>query len=392
MQSKTNVIIVATHPIQYQIPWFQALAKQTDINLEILYISIPDAQEQGVGFGIAFHWDIPLFEGYSWQVAEGVNYNPNLHSFWARWIDHPINRLRQLQPDVVVLTGWHTWTLLQLLWACKFLGIPCIVRGESNNLKPRPFWVKWLHREILRHYSAFLAIGHANAQFYQYGSVEARKLFTCPYFVDNQRFAEAAKILRSKRTELRQIWNIPQEAVCFCYVGKLEPKKRILDLLTALQQLIELPLTISVHLLVVGTGELMESAKIFVETHQLPVTFVGFLNQSEIARAYVATDCLVLPSDYGETWGLVVNEAMACSLPAVVSDRVGCGLDLVEPGKTGEIFPFADTHALMERLYSLAINPSLLKKMGEQAYNRVIEKYSINQAVKGTLAAVKFVL
>ncbi|MBD2165788.1 glycosyltransferase family 4 protein [Calothrix membranacea FACHB-236] len=391
MQSKKNIFIVATHPIQYQIPWFQALAKQTAINWQILYISIPDAQEQGVGFGVAFDWDIPLLEGYNWRVAEDVKYNPNRHSFWTRWIQNPINLLRQLQPDVVILTGWHSWTLLQLLWACKRLGIPCIVRGESNNLKPRPFWVQWIHSQFLQLYDAFLVIGHANAQFYKCSGVEERKLFICPYFVDNLRFAEAARTLRPNRNELRKLWNIPQEAVCFCYVGKLEPKKRILDLLTALQQLIKLPVKKTIHLLVVGTGELMESARTFVETYQLPVTFSGFLNQSEIARAYVAADCLVLPSDYGETWGLVVNEAMACSLPAVVSDRVGCGLDLVEPGKTGEIFPFADTHALTEILDHLAANPTLLKDMGEQAYDRVTAQYSIQQAVQGTLAAVSFV-
>ena len=80
--------------------------------------------------------------------------------------------------------------------------------------------------------------------------------------------------------------------------------------------------------------------------HTLPVSFAGFLNQGEIPAAYAACDALVLPSDYGETWGLVVNEAMACGVPAVVSDAVGCGPDLVEEGQTGMIFPLGDIPAL----------------------------------------------
>ena len=50
------------------------------------------------------------------------------------------------------------------------------------------------------------------------------------------------------------------------------------------------------------------------------MTFAGFLNQSEIPRAYVAADCIVLPSDYGETWGLVVNEAMGEQTKNMIAD------------------------------------------------------------------------
>ena len=57
-------------------------------------------------------------------------------------------------------------------------------------------------------------------------------------------------------------------------------------------------------------------------------SFAGFLNQTEVSRAYVAADVLVLPSDYSETWGLVVNEAMASGLPCIVSDHCGCAEDL----------------------------------------------------------------
>ena len=71
-------------------------------------------------------------------------------------------------------------------------------------------------------------------------------------------------------------------------------------------------------------------------------SFVGFLNQSEISRAYVAADCLVLPSDANETWGLVVNEAMASGLPCIVSNACGCAEDLVEPIRPDLCYPVGD--------------------------------------------------
>jgi glycosyltransferase involved in cell wall biosynthesis len=145
------------------------------------------------------------------------------------------------------------------------------------------------------------------------------------------------------------------------------------------------------HLLVVGTGELMAQAQALAAQWSLPVTFAGFLNQTEIASAYVASDCLVLPSDHGETWGLVVNEAMACGRPAIVSDRVGCGPDLVSEGETGSAVPFGDVAALAKCLVQLA-DGSKLAVMGAKARARVTDGYSVDHAVAGTLAALRHAL
>ena len=124
--------------------------------------------------------------------------------------------------------------------------------------------------------------------------------------------------------------------------------------------------------------------------HRLPVTFTGFLNQTEIPAAYAAADCLVLPSDHRETWGLVVNEAMACGLPAIVSDQVGCGPDLIEPGQTGAIFPSGNWEALAQTLVDLAADPDALRRQGENAHAKVAA-YSVEAATRGMLDAVRFV-
>ena len=172
------------------------------------------------------------------------------------------------------------------------------------------------------------------------------------------------------------------------FVGKLEPKKRILDLVAAIAAAANRPRHF--HLLIVGSGPLMEEAKTLALRSPVPMTFAGFLNQTELPQAYAAANCLVLPSDYGETWGLVVNEAMACGLPAVVSDRVGCAADLVESGVTGEIFPFGNVDALAGVLQSLAVSPERLREMGTRARARVAD-YSAEKAVAGTLDAISHV-
>ncbi len=120
-----------------------------------------------------------------------------------------------------------------------------------------------------------------------------------------------------------------------------------------------------------------------VEALKLPITFVGFLNQSEIPAAYAVSDCLVLPSDHGESWGLVVNEAMACGLPAIVSDLVGCAEDLVHQGVTGDVVPCADPAALAQSMILMAANPERAARMGDNARELILSHYTIDAAAEG---------
>lgn len=357
----------------------------------MLFIQQPDSQQQGQGFGVAFQWDVPLLEGYRSQQAPDIRGRGGLNGFFAARIARPLALLRQIDPDVLLLTGWHIWPLVQMLIAARWARVPVVMRGESNALRPRPRFKRALHRLLLRRCAAFLPIGKANRDFYRGYGIGAQKMFDTPYFVDNARFIRSAADCMPRRADLRADWAIPAQATCFCYAGKLEPKKRILDLIKAFRIAVARS-DRSLHLLVVGTGELLPQARAMAAEHALPVTFTGFLNQTEIPSAYVAVDCLVLPSDYGETWGLVVNESMACGRPAIVSDRVGCAADLVTDGITGAVFPFGDTAALAERLLEFAGNPERVCVMGEQARSRVFQDYSVEKSVEGTLRAVRYVL
>lgn len=385
-----RLAIFATHPIQYQIPWFQRLAERPEFDLKVFFGMLPDATQQGVGFGVGFQWDIPLFDGYHWELLTNVARMPSLGAFGGCDTPEIGRALRRWQPDVAILTGWHSQMLVQAWWACRRLGIPRLVRGDSNNLARRSWWKRFLHHQLLSQFDGFLAVGRANRDFYLESGVSFERIFDAPHFIDNQRFMTAAADLYERRSDLRHDWGIPADATCFLFSGKLIPKKHPLDLLRALNLAIQRGAR--AHVLVTGAGELMEPAREWAERERLPITFAGFLNQTEIVRAYVAADCLVLPSDYGETWGLVVNEAMACGLPAIVSDQVGCGSDLIVESETGAIFPMGDVAALAERLAAFAAYPAGLRAMGERAQRRVLADYSVERAVEGTLAAVRNVL
>lgn len=387
--SALRLTAISTHPIQYQAPYFRGIAQTEGIDFLALYCFRPTPAEQGEGFDTAFFWDVPLLEGYRWKDLPVRRRGTGSRGFFTFSAVRIRRVLRESNPDVLLITGWHAFPLVQALMAGRRLGIPTLLRGESNDLRPRPFWVRRIHRLLFSRVSAFLAIGKANRRLYEENGVSPNRILDAPYSVENERFGATSRALRSLRKELRHEWAISQTGFCFLFAGKLQQKKRPLDLLPALERVVSSHP--DAHLLVVGSGELECEMRRIVSERRLPVTFAGFLNQTEIPRAYAATDALVLPSGYGETWGLVVNEAMAAGIPAIVSDRVGCREDLIDEGISGLSFPFGDVSTLAARMVELAENPVRAADMGAAAQLRVQRDYSMERAVEGTITAARAV-
>ncbi len=412
-----RIAFVTSHPIQYQVPVFRCLTQTPGIDLTVLYAMLPDSATQGAGFGVSFEWDIPLLEGYNYRVLKNVSANPGVTHFGGCDTPEIADVLKELKIEAVVVNGWVVKTCLQALRAAKKLRVPCIVRGEANNLRKRPLWKRLPQRLLVRKYDAVLPIGKASREFYRSHGVSESKMFDARYCVENQRFARAANEAEPRRSTLRSQWGIPENAVCFLYCGKFEQKKHPVELVEAFlqahQQSMDSEQNTQIHLLMVGDGELRGECEKRVAAHEAlgargegrgeltprssllaprpPVTFTGFLNQSQIVDAYVASDVLALPSDAGETWGLVVNEAMACGRPAIVSHLVGCGEDLIQPDETGWVFRFGDWSSLSELMLSVSRNPHHLASMRQNCLQRISE-YSPEAAARGIESAAFSVL
>ena len=392
MKSKKYKLgILVTHPIQYYVPWYQALAVHPEIELTVFYSyqQTPQGQAQA-GFGVAFDWDIPLLKGYDYRFLTNKSSTPNVFNFWG--CDTPeIGKIIKTGGfDAFIVHGWYTQSYWQAIIACWQSQTPLFIRGDSHLLTERSsikVWLKYLfYHWFIPKFTRYLAVGKRAKDYYLYYGAKESQIIFCPHAVNNDFFASYSQALAPERVNIRQSWGIPEKALVLLFVGKLIPKKRPHDFLEALH----LASKNCPHLwgLIVGDGELRTNLEQFAQEQHLNVKFLGFLNQTQLPQAYSVADVLVLPSDGGETWGLVVNEAMASGLPAIVSDRVGCAPDLVIPGKTGEIFPCGNISALAQIVLELADNPAHLKAMGDAA-KTLIADYSIPQAVAGTLASLK---
>jgi glycosyltransferase involved in cell wall biosynthesis len=377
--------ILTTHPIQYQVPLWQALAKDGRVPFEVWYLSDHGTRQTfDTQFKKSFAWDLDMLAGYPSRFLR-VNKNHDVSRFGQLRLAESVGDLLESRnAKALWIQGWQVMAYWQAVWQAHRRGVPVWLRGESNDLAPiaRGNIIK---RQVLGRLfskvSEFLYIGEANRRFYRQHGVREERLHPAYYCVDNERFKRQAEALRPKREQIRREWGIPADSYCILFAGKFIPKKRPLDVVQAVSNLTASGRVNDIHLLFAGSGdlggELRRTCKVVYDAEadrfplnghsapgNPPASFTGFLNQTEISRAYIAADCLMLPSDHGETWGLVVNEAMASSLPCIASDKCGCAEDLVAPIHADLRFPLGDMNAVnsaLTRLLDQGVESSRLR-------------------------------
>lgn len=376
--------------MQYYAPWFRQLATSDFVDLEVFYLwdfGIKNARDPD--FGVEFSWDVPLCEGYSHRFVKNLSHDPGTHHF--RGLDNPSlsRELRAWNPDAVLTIGYNDLSRMRLLATWPSRRIPLIFRGDSHLLgkKHRSCLRKTLLRLIFSRFSAFLSTGSANEAYLRMCGAKPHEIFTAPHAVDNERFKAAATTGLSEARTLRIELGIKNTERIALFAGKLEPKKCPLELLEAY----EACRVDNTVLCMVGSGKLESEAHAMADRMKKRVCFLPFQNQTRMPIIYAAADFLVLPSYGGwETWGLAVNEAMACARPAIVSSHVGCAADLIIPEKTGWIFPAGDKRALTACLEHAFHPDTDLRQMGAHAQNHVITTHSYSNTTQGLRQALRY--
>jgi glycosyltransferase involved in cell wall biosynthesis len=291
-----------------------------------------------------------------------------------------------------MINGWHYKSAWQTMRACRKAGIPVMVRSDSHLHTQRSGLkriAKWpLYSWFIPRLDACLAVGQWSRDYFLHYGAEPQRVFIVPHVVDTDYFRSESNRLQPQRTIIRAQWGLDNDVTVMLFAGKFIEKKRPLDFVRAITEAANRGSRVAG--LMVGDGPLNTMVVDYVKSHNAPIRFAGFLNQSKMTEAYVASDWLVLPSDGGETWGLVVNEAMTCGLPCLVSDQVGSGPDLAIPGETGYVFPTGQIDALADLVQSVADSTESLAVMREKARNKANE-YSVAIAVERLLNAVQAV-
>jgi glycosyltransferase involved in cell wall biosynthesis len=240
---------------------------------------------------------------------------------------------------------------------------------------------------MLRQYDAFLSVGRMAEEYLRSFGVAEPLIARSPHCVDNARFEEQAARARMSGKRTRERGAIGARAGDFVvfFAGKLQPRKRPVDAVRAVARLGP-----DAVLMIAGDGPLADDCRVEAARLGVRLAWRGFLNQSELPAAFAASDCLLVPSAW-ESWGLIVNEALASGIPCVVTTRVACAPDLIEDGVTGYAVAPGDVDAMAARLADVRASLASGHDFSGACTSRVA-RCSFTAATDGLVAASRRVV
>ena len=387
-----RLAIIASHVIQYQDPFLRLLASDPDVDLTVLYCARDGAEvyrDEDMKTSLA--WDIELLTGYRHRFLR--NFAHDLNRGYTRLINPGIvPALAGGRYDAVIfMTGWGSITALLGIATCRLLHIPSFLYGDSSLPPPEDSARASLRAGFLRVVfglvTGFMVSGVRNADYYAHYRACRSTFFLLPWAIDNERFASAGQMTGEERASLRAQQGIAPDAMAILYSAKLVPRKDPLTLLRAFERMRR---RAGAALVFMGDGELRPALEAYVRNRAIPdVHFLGFVNQRDIPRYYAMCDVFVLPSTY-EPRGAVINEAMACGLPVIVTDRCGSIGDIVMAGENAFVYRAGVEAELASDLDGLSGDPTLRTRMGRRSRDLIAE-WNYARGVRGVKEMLRWV-
>jgi len=377
-----KISFLLTHPIQYFSPLFKEIEKNNFSQFNVIYCENTTSGYYDKEFAKTINWDFDLLNGYNFTFLK----KDIISRLFKRCNLSIINYLFYNKPDILIIHGWSYPTSLIAIITAKILGIKIWLRAETPYIHEIKIGkVKKVLKYIifkyffLKLFDKFLFIGIQNKLFYNYyGVIEESKFIYTPYCVNNKMLQTLELNLKPNKLVLKEDLKINSNNFIILFSGKLIQKKSPFDLLIAFEKANIKNST----LIFLGDGNLKLSLEKYVNDKNINnVIFIGFKNQSEIAKYYTIADLFVLPSGIGETWGLVVNEALNFSLPIIVSNLVGCNSDLVVNNQNGFVYEYGNINQLSFYINKIYSNNNLQENAKTFSKN-LVNKYDYDTIIK----------
>jgi glycosyltransferase involved in cell wall biosynthesis len=385
---KYRVLAVASHPVQYMSPIFRRLAAREDLDLHVVYCSLRGAEPaHDPDFGATVQWDVPLLDGYTWSYVP--NKGSGADSFFGLRNPGIWKLIRQGKYDAVLcFTGYVCVTFWIALFAAKLSSAAFLFGTDATTLAPRDAraWKgslkKFFWPRLFGLADQVIVPSSGSRDLMLSLGLPAERVTLTPYCVDNDWWMQRSAA--TDRNAVRESWGASPGDSVILFCAKLQPWKRPLDLLRAFAKAnLE-----NAFLVFAGEGPLRSQLESEAATLGIAnrVRFLGFVNQSQLPAVYTSADLMVLPSEY-EPFAVVVNEAMCCGCPVMVSDHVGAARDLVAPVRPSFVYPCGDVAALAAALRTAIGDRALLQSL-RRAVVAHVQTWSPAQNIAATMDAI----
>ncbi len=379
MSKKTKVLILHNYMAPYRFPLFREISHKKDLDLTVYFMSKSAKNRK---------WKSLPKLGFKYKVLPKLELSYTGKDFFAFIINYSfpfeflVNKF-----DVVVSAGWldfasHAAFILSKLMRKKF-----ILWSESTINEPswrRTITLPWV-KFMVGNADAYIAIGTLSKDYLVSLGADPRKIKIAYSTVDVDFFMSKSRSFTDSKIELKKKFNIKNKFVIL-FVGQFIERKGLIYLIKAFEMLINK--LNNCTLVMLGYGPEEESLKKYITVNEIKnVKFVGHVDVNDIPEIYAIADVFVLPS-LEETWGLVINEAMASALPVIATRRVGSAGDLIKDGKNGYVIPEKNYKELESKLFKILSNDLVRKNMSKES-SKIIKNFTPVQASDSFREAIK---
>ena len=378
--SKFKCIIIHNIISPYKTSLFNTLNKTIKGNFKVLYLSETEKRREWQinKRELKFPFEI-MFKGRIEDINQ-IAISVKLYK-----------RLNFYNPEIIIIGGYNylaCWSAL--MWA-KIHKKKVIVIIESHYLdKPRNIIKENIKRLFLSNCDRALVPGTRHKKYTISLGMSEEKIYIVKgvgeisISLNNQ---EKIKQLKSNKDIICKKLNIPYHN--FLFVGRFSPEKNIIFLLNAFKKVKNEDDAKKWGLLLVGNGPQRKEIEDFIYREEIKDVFLpGFKENEELLLFYAIADVFVLPS-MSEPWGLVVNEAMVCSLPILVSNKCGCYPDIIHERENGFSFNPLNDNELLEFMKNICYGKYNLRAMS-RASLKIIKEYTPEKTAEIYKSAVNF--
>ncbi|MEX2612059.1 MAG: glycosyltransferase [Gaiellaceae bacterium] len=375
---RVRVAAVFPEPTPYRAPLLDRVAALPEVDLTVIYAARTVAGRT---------WNVePRHRAVFLRGARLPGAGRILHH------DYPVtpgivHALGAARPDVVVVSGWSTFAAQSAIAWCRARGVPYVLVVESHDEGPRAGWRRTVKGivvpRIVGGASGVLVTGTLARRSMVARGARPERVRVFANTIDVEAFGAEADRLSSRRAELRAELGAGSDDVVVLSVARLVPEKGLDVLVHAVAEAGDPRLL----LVLAGDGPERERLEDLARVRSVRLVSAGDRDWERIVEVYVAADVFALLSER-EPWGVVVNEAAACGLPLVISDRVGAAHDLLVDGENGMLVAAGDVDAAAAALRRLASDPALRSSYGVRS-RELAKDWGYGPSVAGFLAAVR---
>lgn len=283
------------------------------------------AQQQCQLFPVEFYYGL---KDYSWTLKD--KHRPDQWACFFPTVKSASNfelfrrvfsEVKEKQIDVLVVNGWYGRFVWWLAAIHRWLPCKLVVVSDSiGQASPQPSWKVWPKRWLIsRMHGGFVAGTRSRGYLHSLG-------------MPMDRIALGADVVDNSLYSSIPLRSLPLERkVIIGTVARFIPEKNLAVAIPAFAQWSKSHPEYDVEWHLAGSGPLEADLQQLAQESGSRIVFPGFVSYHDIPAFYSTIDLYWQPS-ISDTWGLVINEAMAAGLPVLVSQRCGCAVDLVQSG------------------------------------------------------------